>query len=65
MNISSKRFDVRQLNASLTSIRQRASGNTRYVATHAIPCSYELAMMTERRFDHVIREAFHLARSVN
>lgn len=61
MNVSSNLWQVQVLNASLASITQRASGVTRYVHPSTLPPIETLAMVNERRFDNILREAFHSA----
>lgn len=59
INIDSKLWAVRAYNDAYAHITQRASGVIRTVDRSKLPSCEELAAMSERRFDAILRKAFH------
>ena len=61
LNINSKLWQVRAYNDALAHITQRASGATRHVSRSLLPSQNDLAAMSERKFDAIMRDLFHSA----
>ncbi len=59
MKIESKLWKMVAFIGHGVRITQKASGVTRYVNRSEIPSDHRLAMMSEKQFDRVCREAFH------
>ena len=59
MNIESKLWKIVSIIGQGVRITQKTSGVTRFVNRSELPSDYDLAMMSEKQFDRVCREAFH------
>lgn len=59
MNIESKLWKLESFNGAYVHILQKASGAMHTVSRGTLPSDNALAMMHEKQFDKVCREAFH------